>query len=139
MSGGGGGGVEGSNERTTGLKSEGAHYLGDGLGVGVLHGRPPPPLPLGTPGGGSKAVLERKGAREPEKGEEVRLELQSDRVCDVWLRCLQRSRPYRSAEPRTLERDGTRGVGRGRVCTRQPFWCGADAGGAERSRVQCSQ
>jgi hypothetical protein len=66
----GGGGVEGSNERMTGLKSEGAHYLGDGLGVGVLHGRPrpPPPLPLGTPGGGSEGCAREEGSARAGEG-----------------------------------------------------------------------
>jgi len=69
---------------------------------------------------GVKDVLERKVAREPEKGEEVRLQLQSF-GCGVW----QRSRPYRIPENAAhrlgtgvflLIGGGTRGVGR--VCAR---------------------
>jgi hypothetical protein len=63
-------GREGSNEHGRDWKSEGARYLGDGLSVGVLHGRPAPAQPGDTaersrgPG--------RDGARASRSGDAVR-------------------------------------------------------------------
>ena len=90
-------------------------------------------------------MLERKVAREPEKGEEVRLQAYNYKAiaCGVWLWCLATVTPVQDpGERRPSAGDwgffadrGRHAWRRSRLCS-LTFLCGADAAGAARPRVQ---